>query len=186
MFNASKSKCLCCHHNGTTKHATQAACLPSFLIGSQPIEFVDKWPHLGHIITNDCIDTDDILTKKSSVVGQINTVLYNFPNCQTKASLVKAYCTSFYGAELWDHLSQNSMGSICTAWRKGIRRIWHLPNTTHSALMPGLSDTLPLLDLFYLRMVNFVCKCLRSESSLVNYIARYGIISWANGLFHGP
>jgi len=27
VFNASKFKCLCCHPNGKTKHATQAACL---------------------------------------------------------------------------------------------------------------------------------------------------------------
>ena len=71
-FNASKSKCLCCHPNGTTKHATQAAslCIPSFMIGSQLIEFVGKWPHLGNIITNDCIDTDDILAKKSYWTNQ--------------------------------------------------------------------------------------------------------------------
>jgi len=177
VFNASKSKCLCCHPNGTPKHATQAACLPFFLIGSQQIEFVDKWPHLGHIITNDCIDTDDILAKRSSLIGQINKVLYNFPkvDCQTKTRLVKAYCTSFYGAELWD-LSQHNIESICTAWRKGIRRIWHLPNTTHSTFIPDISDTLPLLDMFYMRMVNFIYKCLRSESSLVSSIARYGIL----------
>ena len=60
VFNASKCKCQCCHPNGTTKHATQAACFPSFLLGSQPIEFVEKWPHLCRIVTNDCIDRDDI------------------------------------------------------------------------------------------------------------------------------
>ena len=49
---------------------------------------------------------------------------------------------------------------------------------TRSALIPDLiSDTtLPLLDMFFMRMVNFVYKCLRSESSLVNFIARNGII----------
>jgi len=46
----------------------------------------------------------------------------------------------------------------------------------HSALIPDLSDTLPLLDMFYTRLVNFVYKCLRSESSPVNGIARRGII----------
>ena len=80
------------------------------------------------------------------------TVIFN---CQTKTRLVKAYCTSFYGAELWD-LSKNNIESIFTAWRTGIRRIWHLPNTTHSALIPDLCYTLPLLDMFYMRIVN-VC-----------------------------
>ena len=131
VLNASKSKCLWCHPNGTTKHASQAACLPSFLIGSQPIELVDEWPHLGHIITNDCIDTDDILATKSSPVGQINKVLYNFPkvNCQTKTRLVKAYCTSFYGAELWD-LSQNWYSQFVLHGGKvlGVYGIFQIPH----------------------------------------------------------
>ena len=39
-----------------------AAPNPSFYIGSQLIEFVDKWPHLGHIISNDCDDMDDMFS----------------------------------------------------------------------------------------------------------------------------
>jgi len=66
--------------------------------------------------------------------------------------------------------------SIYTAWRQGIRRIWHLPNTTHSALIPDLNYTLPLLDMFNMHIVNFVYKCLQSESSLVYGITRRGII----------
>jgi hypothetical protein len=176
VFNGSKSKCLICPPTGTSKHVTQT-CFPSFSIGTQSIEYVAKWPHLGHIITSECIDTDDILAAKVRLIGQINKVLYNFRkvDCQTKTRLVKAYCTSFYGAELWD-LSQNNIESICTAWRKGIRRIWQLPNTTHSALIPYLSDTLPLLDMFYLRMLNFVCRCLRSASPLITFLARHGIL----------
>jgi hypothetical protein len=156
VFNASKSKCLRCLPISTAKHVSQVEHFPSFSIGSQPIEFVAKWPHLGHIITNDDVDTDDIITKKSSLIGQINKVLYNFRhvNCLTKTRLVKAYCTSFYGAELWD-LSQNTIESICVAWRKGLRRIWQLPNTTHSALLPDLSGTLPLLDVFLHAYVKF-------------------------------
>jgi len=47
---------------------------------------------------------------------------------------------------------------------------------THSAFIPDLSETLPLLDIFYMRMLNFIYTCLRSESSLVSSIAHYGII----------
>jgi Reverse transcriptase (RNA-dependent DNA polymerase) len=74
VINASKTECFCCHRNSTTDHTTHAACLSllSFPIGSELIEFVDKWPHLGHIITNDVIDTEDILANKFSRIGQIN------------------------------------------------------------------------------------------------------------------
>jgi len=154
VFNASKSKCLCCSPAGAAKQVTPADSLPSFSIGFRVIEFVDKWPHLGHIITKECTDTD--LIRNRNLIGQINRFLYNFrkviQTCQTKTRLVKTYCTSFYGAELWD-LSRSNIESICIAWQKGIRRIWQLP-TKHSVLIPVLSDTLPLLDLFFVRMLS--------------------------------
>jgi len=73
------------------------------------------------IIQSDCADTEDIASKKYSLIVQINNVICNFSrvNSQTKIKLVKAYCISFYGAELWD-LSHTDIESLCTAWRKGI------------------------------------------------------------------
>ena len=100
-------------------------------IGSQHIEFVEKWPHLGHIITNDCDDSEDLNVKKRRLIGQINNIICTFRNvnCLTKTKLVKSYCTSFYGAEIWD-LSHRDIESLCITWRKGIRRVYQLPNTT--------------------------------------------------------
>ena len=77
----------------------------------------------------------------------------------TKIRLVRAYFTSFYGREPW-HITNNCIEYICTAWRRGIRQVWRLPNTTHSSLLPGLCKTIPLLDLFYKRMLKFVYRCL--------------------------
>jgi hypothetical protein len=178
LFNAKKSKCIRCNPIGAVKYSSRFTYNPSFFIGSNYIEFVDKWPYLGHLITDDCDDIEDIKAKKSSLIGQINKILCTFSsvNCRTKAKLVKSYCTSFYGAELWD---QSNLGieSISAAWRKGLRRIWQVPCITHSALIPGLCETLPLVDLFYKRMLNFVYRCLKSESLLVGFIVRHGMSS---------
>jgi hypothetical protein len=178
LFNANKSKCICCHPIGISKFYSRFSCYPSFFIGSQLIEFVARWPHLGHIITNDCDDSEDLNAKKRSLVGQINKIICTFRNvnCLTKTKLVKSYCTSFYGAEIWD-LSHSDIESLCITWRKGIRRVYQLPYTTHSLLIPGLCDTLPMIDLFYKRMLNFVYRCLNSQSSLVNFVTRHGILS---------
>ena len=70
-----QSKCLCCHPVGTPKHGLDSVPHLPFYIGSQAIEFVDKWPHLGHIISNDCDDAADILTKKMSFIGQANWLI---------------------------------------------------------------------------------------------------------------
>ena len=61
--------------------------------------------------------------------------------------------------------------------KESCRRVYQLPYTTHSLLIPGLCDTLPMIDLFYKRMLNFVYRCLNSQSSLVNFVTRHGILS---------
>jgi hypothetical protein len=149
VFNATKSKCIYCISVGASRYVNNFATRPSFYIGSQVIEYVDRWPHLGHIITNDCDDAEDIRSRKLSFIGQANKILFNFRNVDsvTKTKLIKAYCTSFYGAELWD-LSHRAIDSVCVAWRKGLRQIWHIPRDTHSFLLPYLCETLPLIDIF--------------------------------------
>ena len=145
LFNATKSKCLCCHPVGTPKHGLNSVPHLPFYIGSQAIEFVDKWPHLGHIISNDCDDAADILTKKMSFIGQANKVLYNFRNvdCVIKTKHVNAYCNSFYGAEIWD-LSHRDIELVYIPPGardfEGYGKFLVQNGTTHSVLLPRLSN----------------------------------------------
>ena len=76
---------------------------------------------LGHVITHDCDDSEDINAKKRSLIGQMNKIICTFRkvNCFTMTKLVKSYCISFYGAEIWD-LSHSDIESLCIAWREGI------------------------------------------------------------------
>lgn len=176
VFNASKSKCLFFSSSHRLYHADNRA-NPVFCIGGSNIEFVKDWPHLGHIISTNCDDEHDIMSRRRCLINQINNILCNFRNvdCNTKTRLIKAYCTSFYGSELWD-LSNQCVDGICIAWRRGIRQVWRVPITTHSSLIPGLCKTIPLIDLFHKRMLKFIYRCLRSQSSLVNFVARHSIL----------
>ena len=102
----------------------------------------------------------------SSSFQQFNTIL----QCSICLDVLTAPKFGIY-------LSNNAVESINTAWRIGIRRVWQVPYTTHSTLIPGLCDTLPLADLFYKRMLNFVYRRLRSDSNLVSFIVRHGIFA---------
>jgi len=53
----------------------------------------------------------------------------------TKLSLLKAYCSSFYGSVVWD-LLHSSTDAFCAFWRKSLRPIWNLPHNTRCALLP--------------------------------------------------
>ena len=175
LFNAKKSKCLIIKPYGTkTKMSSESN--PLFYVGGSEIEIVDHWPHLGHIISKNCDDKDDIMNRRNCLVGQINNVLSYFGNLNsvTKYKLLASYCSSLYGCEIW-RLDHSNINDVCVAWRKGLRRVWNLPADTHCELLPLICDTIPLFDVICSRAIMFINSCLNSTCPIVNYISRFGV-----------
>jgi len=66
-------------------------------------------------------DGEDITIRKHSFIGQVNNILCYFGklSCFVKYYLFHAYCTSYYGCELWS-LSNSNVKEFCVAWRKSL------------------------------------------------------------------
>ena len=94
-------------------------------------------------------------------------------DCVTKMRLLKAYCSSFYGSELWN-LANDSMETLDKTWRNALRRIFNLPLTSHISILNILNDNTPLYDVFCQRSLKFIRSCLCSRNAVVNFIARHG------------
>ena len=101
VFNAKKSKCLVFQPK---RRGIPVPSSPAFYIGGNAIEIVDKWPHLGHIITCEYNDEADISNRRNSLLSQINSILCYFKNVSSlvKLKLLQAYCSSLYGSEIWN------------------------------------------------------------------------------------
>ena len=93
-FNASKSKCLFCTRPTRRHSKCNLGAQATFQIGGQPIEFVDQWPHLGHIISSNLNDEQDIIQRRNAMAGQINNVLNYFAGLDSlvKQRLLTTYC----------------------------------------------------------------------------------------------
>jgi len=122
------------------RHLYNAMCNCSFFVGSKVIDDVDRFSHLGHIITSSLLGGDDIVQRRTDFVDQTNNVLcfLNILNTMVKLKLFKSYCTiiNLYGAELWAVDSAN-IETFCVAWRKALRRIYieQLPYNSHSYIL---------------------------------------------------
>ena len=44
------------------------------------------------------------------------------------------------------YLDDSKISEFCTAWRKGLRRIWNLPYNTHCDILHCLTNDLPVFD----------------------------------------
>ena len=174
-FNANKSKFLVVV---PSKWRSLCSCFNQcrFTIGGKLIEKVDSYPHLGHIISVNSDDTDDVKHRRSHFMGQVNNVLCFFSKLDifVKIKLFKSYCTSLYGSELWS-LDCEAVDSFCCAWRTALRRLLRLPFNSHSFFLPLLTSTLPVLDEIYRRSARFILSCLYSSSNLVRSLSWYGV-----------
>ena len=70
----------------------------TFYIDGKEIAVVKKYLHLSHIISAQLDDKDDILAKRNSFCGKINSVLCYFRSCDplVKVKLLRHYCCDYY------------------------------------------------------------------------------------------
>ena len=169
-FNASKSKCMYFHsrRDNTCSLFKYSCDNITFTINGYVMEFVKSYKHLGHIINCDLNDNDDIAEKRISFICQTNNLLCYFSKLSSsvKYRLFTYFCNSYFGCELW-RTDNDNIESLCAAWRRALRRIWALPYDAHSFILPILCNCLPLIDVICKRIINFSCRCLSDDSSLL-------------------
>ena len=101
------------------------------------------------------IDDEFHVNRRNTLCGQINNVLCYFGKCQStvkQKKLLFSYCFSLYGSVLWD-FANRYIEAICrpTTWR-----------------------TLPMIDELAKRSVQFMQRCLTSDSLIVCcYLRRF-------------
>ena len=101
-FNAHKTKCMIVMPcKGRDFSSYLDSCI--FRIDNKPIDCVNSFSHLGHLITSSLYDDEDIVRRRGDFIGQVNNVICYFRelNSFVRNNLFRSYCTSFYGCELW-------------------------------------------------------------------------------------
>ena len=175
-FNGNKSKCITFPGRKRWCARPSQQLTSSFVIGGNPIENVSTWSHLGHILSTNLSDDDDILFRRNSFIGQANNFICQFQNIDVlvKNELFKTYCSSHYGSELWD-LTNCRTEDYCIAWRKALRKIWQLPYNASCLIVATISNSVPIFDELCRRVMNFVCSCLHCDSDLIRSVASHGV-----------
>jgi Reverse transcriptase (RNA-dependent DNA polymerase)/Endonuclease/Exonuclease/phosphatase family len=179
-FNHLKTKCLIAIPNSRRALLEYLdGCI--FSIDNRPIENVKSFVHLGHVITSELTDDEDISKQRANFINQVNNTVCYFRKLHSFVlhRLFRSYCTSYYGCELW-LLNNCNLQEFCGTWRKSLRKIWKLNQRTHCDLIPLICQCLPLLDEFCRRSLNFVRSCVTHESALTRFIALHGV-AYARG-----
>ena len=109
---------------------------PTFLFAGQSLKLADRACHLGHILSSDLSDTDDILRVQTDMCRRANCLLSTFyaANPAVKTLLFRSFCLSLYGSALWK-LSSSSLRSLEVTFNNLLRKIWKLPRHCHTSAL---------------------------------------------------
>ncbi len=146
-------------------------------VSGDPVKVVKSMKHLGHVITDDINDSavqpivNDFNTKVNTFLAYFNEV-----RCDVKNSLFNQYCTSFYGAHI-TMLYHKDVENLYVAWRKALRKLWHLPYRAHCNLLPHVSDSLPAKVMFCKRFLKHYISGFNSSNELVSTIYKSAMYS---------
>jgi len=79
--------------------------------------------------------------------------------------LIKVYCSSLYGCELWDWENRSST-DLCVAWRNGLRRVWrYLRMRTVTCCVWYM-----IQDAIASRFINFIFECMYCNSTFISSV----------------
>ena len=133
--------------------------------------FVDEVSHLGHILTYNLNDKQDIIRVAKDMNLKANSILCKFSALDSaiKCYLIKSYCLSLYGSALWS-LGSPSIKIIEISLNKILRKVWNLPRMSHTRIVHCIAGSyslniVPCIQSFLLLF--FICFIILLPTTLI-------------------
>ena len=149
---------------------------PDIFINGTKLIAVSFINHLGHIIHDNIFFNDASKCERDFYI-QVNSFLSDFRylGSSMRNHLFLKYCTAFYGSQCLPVYDRKTMNGLYVAWRTAMKKVWRVPRTTHSDIIPILADVMPPNLSFDKRAINFCNLLLKSKNKTVNMITGMAI-----------
>ena len=137
-FNGTKTVCMWFHGRRTAPVRD----MPVITLGNTPLSWSNTAKHLGNIISSDITDGDEIRAKRSDFIGRVNSAIANFKYVPRDicSRVFVSQCCHLYGSQAWA-IDNNHIETFCVSWNRAVRKLWFLPNTARSCILPYLVGT---------------------------------------------
>ena len=144
-YNAKKSVVMVCRTRND-----KDLCFLSFYLAGQEMSVCAKYKYLGHFITEQMNDDDDMFRQRRTLYAQANMLRKKFLCCSNdvKINLFRTYCTPLYTAPLWVRYKKASMYKLQVAYNDCMRILFRQPrwcSASHLFCSFGVSTCQALL-----------------------------------------
>ena len=162
IFNSKKTVCIKFGNNIKLSNRS------SLYLNGSKLSWSENAKHLGNYINTCANDDIDISKKAGEFISSVNRLMANFGFLPSSIiqKLFSNYCCSFYGSQIWE-VSAKAIPKLCTTWNKAIRKIWKLPNTTHTNLLTSIANQMHVKEQLVCRFAKFVHKMQTCSNPIV-------------------
>lgn len=124
-YNVTKSQCMVFEVAGRKRHSV----VPPVFLSGVPLEQVERFKYLGHVITTDLRDDADIERERRALSIRANMIARRFARCsaKVKVTLFRAYCTSLYTCSLWANYTLKKYNDLRVLYNNAFRILLGLP-----------------------------------------------------------
>ncbi|XP_053600428.1 uncharacterized protein LOC128671406 [Plodia interpunctella] len=147
--------------------------IPTISLYGVPLNRVEKFKYLGHILAPDLKDDADIDRERRALSVRANMIAHKFSKCSedVKKTLFRAFCTSFYTSTLWAHFTKKSYDAFRIQYNNAFRVLLRLPRFCSASGMFAAAR----VDCFYATMrkrgASLVRRVRASSNSILAMIA---------------
>lgn len=123
LYNTSKSIVM------VFKSKNEIMQIPSVWLDGRKMDVVRSVKYLGHIITDDLKDTEDMERQRRAISVRAGMLSRRFHLCSTnvKRTLFNAFCTSLYTSELWVDYTAFQWNKLKVSYNNAYRQLFRLP-----------------------------------------------------------
>ena len=150
-FNPDKTQCIRFSrlHGNSSCH---------FVFCGKVIECCNSVTHLGHTLTANLMDGDDIFRCSRDFVRKANGILIKFEFCDpfNLTKLLTCFCLSLYGCAVWS-LDSRAIKHLDVSINNCLRCIWSLLRNCHTSILHAVSG---------------FCNLFRSAINSGNFVVR--------------
>lgn len=163
-YNAKKSAVLICR----TKDDKNLN-FPDFHLSGQKLSVCREIKYLGHIITDQLCDDDDMNRQCRSLYGQANILVRKFHMCtdNVKIKLFKTYCSPLYTAPLWGKYKKSTLQKLKVAYNDAFRILMKKPRSSSASLMFCQAHVNSFPALMRTLIYGFLCRLNDCKNSLI-------------------
>ena len=147
----------------------QGVSLPGIYLNDSKLAYVDTFTYLGHIITKEFKDDDDIQKETRKLCARGNTLIrtFKFANKDVKCNLFKTYCYSLYCAPLWCRNRVASLNRLRVTYNNILRKLLDVPPWESASRMCVTANVMSFQELKRNVVYNCMSRILDSTNDLI-------------------